>query len=402
MTLVPGITIRTATEDDAAGIGLLLSTSFGFGYEPPGADPREPVFPKGGKLVALDGQRIVGHTNSMTMTLTVSSGRTVEACGISGVGVAPTHRRRGILRAMYIEQHRRIEAEALPLTIFTASRATIYSRFGYGPATVLDQVVIDRRFAEFHADAPDPGGVSVEAPGDVGAEIERIYDRWRRGTPGAQARPKSGWAELFFDHSAWRGGGSSLFALLHADGYALYRYQPREGRRIDVRVVEFRAVTDDAHAALWRALLGLDLVTEIEAELTDNDPLPYLLTDCRLVRTRGRYDGCWLRVMDVPAALTARDYARDLEVVLGVTDPFRAAGGAFALTVRGGAAECVPTDREPEVTLDIDVLGSLYLGAHRAEPFAAAGRLRAKSAEPVRALTEAFASARDPELGWFF
>ncbi|WP_054816484.1 GNAT family N-acetyltransferase [Nocardia arizonensis] len=401
MTLVPGITIRTATDDDAAAIELLLSVCFGFGYEPPGTDPREPVFPPGGALVAVDGARVVGHCNSMTMTVTVPGGRPVSACGIAAVGVAPSHRRRGILRALYTEQHRRVEDARLPLTIFTASRATIYGRFGYGAVTSMNHVTVDRRFAEFRTGAPDPGGATIAVPGDVADRIEEIYDRWRRITPGAQVRPPTSWAQLFYDHPNWRDGGSSHLALLHADGYALYRYVTR-GHEKHVRVTEFRAVTDDAHAALWRCLLGLDLVTEIEAELPDNDPLPYLLTDSRLVRTVGRTDGCWLRLMDVPAALAARTYARDLELVLGVTDPFREAGGRFALTVRDGVADCAPTTREPDVELGIDVLGSLYLGAHRAEPFAAARRLRAATPELVRAVTEAFGAVRDAQLGWFF
>ncbi|WP_436838447.1 sterol carrier protein domain-containing protein [Nocardia xishanensis] len=163
-----------------------------------------------------------------------------------------------------------------------------------------------------------------------------------------------------------------------------------------------RAVTTDAHAALWRALFGLDLVTRIKAELSDNDPLPYLLRNPRLVRTTARYDNLWLRLMNVPAALTARAYRADLDVVLGVTDPFRAAGGTFALAVRDGHAECVPTDREADIELGIDVLGSMYLGAYPARPFAAANRLQVKDSGKLRALEEAFGADRDAVLGWFF
>ncbi|MGW4367311.1 GNAT family N-acetyltransferase [Nocardia takedensis] len=400
MTLPPGITLRTAADQDAAGIGLLLATSFAFGYEPPDPAAPAPVFPKGGALVALDGDRVVGHTNSMTMELTVPGGRTATVCGISGVGVAPTHRRRGILRAMYAEQHRRIEDQGLPLTIFTASRATIYGRFGYGPTIRHNAVTVDRRFAEFLPQAPDPGGVAVVAPAEHRAEIAEVYERWRLLTPGAQARPETGWAQLFRDEERWRGGGSAQMALLHADGYALYRFHSQD-RHNDLRVTEFRAVTAEAHAALWRTLLGFDIVTEIRTELSDHDALPHLLTDSRLVRTRDRGDSLWLRIMDVPAALTARTYSRDLDLVLEVTDPFREAGGVFALRVRDGVAECAPTTRAADVTLGIDVLGSLYLGAYPAEPFAAAGRLRADPAA-TRALTEAFAHPREAELGWFF
>lgn len=401
MTLVSGITIRSATEADAAGIRLLVETSFGTRSDEAWLERAAQLFAPLDSIVAVDGDRVVGHVRSREMILTVPGERTVQARGIAGVGVAPTHRRRGILRAMYIEQHRRTEARGLPLTIFTASEGGIYGRFGYGPAVRQNAVTIDRRFAEFLPTTPNPGGVELVMLADVTDRVREIYDRWRRLTPGAQVRPGASWGNLFADPERFRRGGSDLFTLLHPDGYALYRYH-HEAREMTVEIVEMRSVTADAHAALWRALFGLDLVTRITAELSDNDPLPYLLTDPRLVRTTARYDGLWLRLMDVPAALMARDYRTDLDVVLAVADPFRGAGGTFALTVRDGRAECAPTERAADIELGIDVLGSMYLGAYPARAFAAANRLQAKDSGKLRALEDAFGADRDAVLGWFF
>ncbi|WP_330228302.1 GNAT family N-acetyltransferase [Nocardia sp. NBC_00508] len=400
MTL-PGITIRSATEDDTPAIETLVETSFGTRYDPAELDRVPLLFPEENSIVAEADGQIVGHVQSTTMTVTVPGERTVQACGIAGVGVAPTHRRRGILRAMYTEQHRRIEAADLPLTMFTASEGGIYGRFGYGTATRENAVTIDRRFAEFLPSAPDPGGVTLPAARDMRGAAESIYDRWRRLVPGAQVRPAASWDILFDDPQRFRDGGSDLFALLHADGYALYRFHS-EGRARTVEVVEMRAVTKEAHAALWRALLGLDLVQRVAAVLTDHDPLPYLLTDPRLVRTTARYDGLWLRLMDIPAALAARAYAGDLDVALEVTDPFRNAGGTFELRVRDGQAVCEPTDRAADIELGIDILGSMYFGAYPARLFAAANRLRAKDSALLRAFDDAFRAERDAALGWFF
>ncbi|MBF6481982.1 sterol carrier protein domain-containing protein, partial [Nocardia cyriacigeorgica] len=289
----------------------------------------------------------------------------------------------------------------LPLTMFTASEGGIYGRFGYGPTVVEKSIRVDRRGAAFLPMVPDPGGVELVPLSAAQERVTAVYDRWRRLVPGAQVRPDAAWAIRFADPERFRGGGTDLFALLHPDGYALYRY--RHGTDGSVaEVVELRAVTTEAHAALWRALLGLDLIDRIEAVVTDDDPLPYLLTDPRRVRTTGRYDGLWLRLMDIPAALSARAYASDLDVVLSVHDPFRAAGGTFALRVRDGLAECAPTDRDADLELGIDVLGSMYLGAHSPRAFAAANRLRAKNSGLVRALEQAFATDRDAEIGWFF
>ncbi|RDI43486.1 GNAT family N-acetyltransferase [Nocardia mexicana] len=401
MATASDITLRTATEADLPATGTLLGNAFGGPLPPEVADVYVEqglrLFPMERRIVAVDGGRIVGNTQDTTMTLTVPGERTVEVSGVAAVAVAPTHRRRGILRAMYTELHRRTEAAGLPLTIFTASQGTIYGRFGYGPAVVEHRVTIDRRFAEFLPTAPDPGGVELMAADDVVSLLPQIYDRWRRLTPGAQIQPEAAWTRKL---AHWR-SGNGLYALVHPDGYALYRHEHSEaGSTADV--VEFRAVTTEAHAALWRALMGLDLVKTVEATLSPEDPLPYLLNDPRLVRTTGRYDGLWARVMDVPAALSARGYSDDLDVALGVHDPFRDAGGTFALRVRDGIAECAPTTRTPDIELGIDVLGSLYLGAHRARTFAAANRLQAKDSGHLRAFDRAFAADRDATLGWFF
>lgn len=75
----------------------------------------------------------------------------------------------------------------------------------------------------------------------------------------------------------------------------------------------------------------------------------------------------------LPAALEARGYAHEVgefSTVLEVSD-----GGRFALKIGDGRARCTPTDAAAEIEMDRDVLGSLYLGAHRASTLAAANRV---------------------------
>ncbi|WP_405488699.1 GNAT family N-acetyltransferase [Nocardia sp. NBC_00511] len=401
MASTNGISVRSARADERPAIIRLSEICFGMRVDPADLELSPTVFPTERALVAVDGDRIVGHTNDRTMTVTVPGERTVQACGITSVVVAPTHRRRGILRALYTEQHRRTESERLPLTIFTASEGTIYGRFGYGPALVENVISVPGRIAEFRPTTPDPGGVQIVSLDEAKVALPEIYDRWRRLVPGAQERPEARWQQRVFADSIQQEGGSPLFFLVHPDGYAILRRRWAEDKNT-AEVHELRAITGEAHAALWRVLLNLDLSHSIEATLADHDPLPYLVTNPRLVRVTGRHDALWTRIMDVPAALTARTYQRDLDVVLSVDDPFREAGGVFALRVRDGVAECEPTDRTADLELGIDVLGSLYFGAYRARVFAAANRIQAKDTVVLREFDDAFASERDAELGWFF
>jgi predicted acetyltransferase len=149
-------------------------------------------------------------------------------------------------------------------------------------------------------------------------------------------------------------------------------------------------------------LLGLDLVDEVRVDTHPADPLPYLLMDSRQVRTTSMVDALWLRIMDVPAALQARTYVADLDVVLEIGDGFRSDGGRFALSVRDGSARCVPSDAEADLVMDSDVLGSLYLGVHSALDLAAAQRIRYRDRNALIQVDLAFRSAVPAELGFHF
>jgi predicted acetyltransferase len=392
--------IRSITDADWPAMTMLGATSFGsFGNADSAAAWRTLMTPDG-SVVACDGDNLVGMAHYLDLQLTVPGGAVLPAAGITWVGVAPTHRRRGLLRELYTELHARIADARYPIAALTASEGGIYGRFGYGPATIEQEFTIDRRFARFHAAAPDPGGVRLVKPAEHQDEFAEIYDRWRRRTPGGLVRPQALWDSVMADREFTRNGGTEWFGLLHPDGYALYRVH--HGESMVVRVDEITAATTDAHIALWRALLGLDLMEKVVYGTHPADPLPYTLTDPRLARTTGYVDDLWLRIMDIPAALEARTYQADVSAVIEVFDGFRSDGGRFALEVRDGRARCAPTDSPAAVQMDLDVLGSLYLGTHRASAFAAANRLRSKDSELIRRLDAAFVSDVPAELGFGF
>jgi predicted acetyltransferase len=338
-------------------------------------------------VVVCDGADVVGMALYLDLRMTVPGGAILPTAGLSFVAVAPTHRRRGSLRAMCAELHRRIAVSGYPVAALYASEGGIYGRFGYGPATIAHELTVERRFAEFHADAPDVGGVRLVGPAEYRGELAAIYERWRQRVPGGLIRSPVLWDQLLAE--------TKTFAFLHPDGYALYRVDTTNPRV--VRVGELRAVTTDAHVALWRALLGLDLMEKVIVNTHTDDPLPHLLTDPRVARTTGRQDALWLRIMDVAAALEARTYHAELSTVLGVSD-----AGRFALQIRDGRARCTPTDATAEIVMGIDVLGSLYMGAHRASTLAAANRLRTKDSRLVHCLDAAFASDVPAQAGLEF
>jgi predicted acetyltransferase len=203
------------------------------------------------------------------------------------------------------------------------------------------------------------------------------------------------WDELLAEGRASSREGGESFALLRPDGYAPYRVGGTDPKV--TRVGELRAATTDAQIALWRVLLGLDLMEKVVITTHADDPLPDLPTDARVARTTGRQDGLWLRIMNVPGALEARTYHAELSTVPDVSD-----GGRYALEIRDGRAGCTPTDAKAEIEMGIDALGSLYLGVRRASTLAAANRLRTKDARLVVRLDAAFVSDVPAPAGFEF
>ncbi|MEU4667600.1 sterol carrier protein domain-containing protein [Amycolatopsis sp. NPDC023774] len=113
-------------------------------------------------------------------------------------------------------------------------------------------------------------------------------------------------------------------------------------------------------------------------------------------------DWLWVRLLDVPRALTARGWFTDGELVLDVIDPFLDERGRHLLTVRDGKAECVPTDRTPDLSLDVRDLGSLYLGGTTPSTLVRAGHVHAHHAEAAATADALFRSDREPHcLHWF-
>ena len=394
------VAIRSATDADWPAISLLDATSFGRFGHPESLDAWRTLMPGDSTVLACDGDDLVGMAHYLDLRLTVPGGAVLPMAGITIVGVAPTHSRRGILRAMYTELHNRIAAARYPIAGLTASEGGIYGRFGYGPATIEQELTVDRRFARFRDDAPDPGGVRMVKPAERRDDLQDIYERWRLRTPGGLVRPKALWDELLIDRESVRRGGTEWYTFLHPDGYAMYRVFGDDP--MFVRVGEFIAATTDAGIALCRALFGLDLMEKVVFGTYPADPLPYMLMDHRVARVTHVEDDLWLRIMDIPTALEARSYQSELSIVLGASDTFRSDGGRFALEIREGRARCRPTDADADVQMDLDVLGSLYLGAHKASSFASANRLHTDDSAILARLDAAFVSDVPAVLGYGF
>ncbi|MBB3039360.1 GNAT family N-acetyltransferase [Hoyosella altamirensis] len=398
------IEVRNATDDDWPHIVKLDSFNFGGHIADLKSGITRELAPNDNVIVATNGGQVVGVTMHYDLQITVPGGALIDLPGVTWVSVAPTHRRRGILRTLLTEQHQRFLDSGAPMSILTASEGGIYGRFGYGPITTEFTHKFDRRFAAFRSTTVDPGGVRLAAKDEAEEFLPPIYDRWRRQRAGAVGRPAAYWRGVFADPESERGGASALFFLLHDDGFVSYRVRESAGSGMSLEIVDMFAVTPEAYIALWRTLGGLDLMSTITVSESRDMLLPYLLKDPRLPRLTGSHDLLWARILDVPGVLRARSYACELDVTIEVVDDFLDRGGVFRLTSRGngGNAQCVPAEEPARLTIGIGDLASIYFGEHRAVTLAQAGRISAPEPEILERFDHAFTTSAAPRGGMFF
>lgn len=131
-------------------------------------------------------------------------------------------------------------------------------------------------------------------------------------------------------------------------------------------------------------------------------PLRWQLADFRAAEVSDDTDWLWVRLLDIPRALTSRGWFTDGELVLDVTDPFLTEQGRYLLSVRDGKATCARTDRKPDLSLDVSDLGSIYLGGTAPSTLVRAGHIRAPNPSAATLADNLFRADRDPHcLHWF-
>ena len=154
---------------------------------------------------------------------------------------------------------------------------------------------------------------------------------------------------------------------------------------------------------LWSRLTDLDLTSEIHTDpRAVDDPLLHLLVNVPAASPR-LTDRLWLRIVDLPATLTARRYCGPVDVVLEVTDALCPANaGRWRLTADPDQARCERTDGEADLALDVRELGAAYLGGTGLTALVEAGLARELRPGTLGPASVAFGWPIAPHSGWTF
>lgn len=357
-------------------------------------------------LAILDGDEIVATSGAFSLDVTVPGGAQVKAAGVTAVTVRSTHRRQGLLRQMMARLFDQAREREEPLAVLTASESHIYGRFGYGIASFGEAFSVATDRSAFRRQPDVDGRFRLVEEKTVRSTFPAIHDLVRRRTPGDINRTDAWWDLTAADAEFMREGKKSAFRVLHEDaagnpdGYAIYRYDgkwPDGNPAKEVSVDEVVAPDPQVELALWRYLLDLDLVATVKGSVGFDSPLRWALVEPRRYVVKQIWDGLWVRILDVPAALVARTYAAPGSLVLQVGDT-----GTYRLEVdQSGEAACEPHSGEADLVIGLEELGSVYLGGVRPTILWGAGRIAGDS-DALRRAQAMFASEKAPYLGTGF
>jgi predicted acetyltransferase len=321
-------------------------------------------------------------------------GRSVPMGGVGDVAVAPEHRGKGLGRRIMTEALHAMRARGEVISALFPATTTLYRGVGYelAGAAVWHQVSPQMLRNLRGRNALETRKVEK---GDDPVGIRRCYERVAPDVNGWVDRDDRRWQSLW----DWWHEGQYVYGCQNADGeveaYLVYRHEPTPpgaGGDFGLRVEQIVAATPEGLRAVWWTLASsASLVDAITFAASPEDALLLLMPEQRIgVRGQVRW---MLRIIDAPAAVSARGYPPSLEfeVPLSVEDALLVDNsGDWTLHLAEGKGRLEPGGSGGP-RLGIGALSSLYTGWASTATLSRAGLLEGGSSAQRRALDAAFA-----------
>ena len=341
----------------------------------------------------------------------------VASGGLSAVATPPEYRRQGYIGRLLRATLEEIRDRGWPLSALYPFSFPFYKRYGW--EHIVDNVnytfPIERlpsrpNAGTWHAVAlstdfnsdPETGGVADD---DLAA-LMGVYDAWVVGQNGPMARDARWWRMQKLavgrdkrpDAYVWRDAAGTPRAYVI---YAFENLTSEWHRR--VQVWDWAALDAEALHALLLFLRQHDSqAAEVRIAVPEATRFLALFDNPEFkVEIEA---GLMLRLVDVPAALTARRYPPEAraQVTLGVHDPVLDWNtGPVALTAADGTGIAERTSAAPGLSLDVRTLARLYSGYLTPAEAAALGLLTVHDPAALTAATALFAGPR-PTIFDFF
>jgi predicted acetyltransferase len=377
------IEIRPPSDDEFAAVCRVDGRAFGVTYTDEMVEQQRPMHDMARFRVAVEGREIVAVAGSYALEATLPGGTSVPMGGVTWVSTAATHRRQGLARRVIEEVHQDLDDRGEPLSSLYASEGGIYEHLGYGVGSRQRSISIDARQAEIRPEFRlKSTGVRYLADDEVVPTATRIWERFRRIRAGEVQVDATDWQFLFDRSSKSEDGMTAAMYLVHDDGFASYRIKMNwnEGHPAhEMHLSYLAAVTPQAHLALWQTLLGVDLVGTISSrQVAVDDPLPFLLTNPRVVRTTELNDAVWLHCRDLAICFGSRTYRTEDRLVVEA--------GGIRWAIEGGpdGASCRQVKAKPDLVTSHAWLSSLLYGGVLPSSLVAGRRMTSRNDAVLR------------------
>lgn len=402
---MPEIRIIYDPAELLAAATLFRQAMFGLpeGVTPVEAWAERYVVPGRVYTASFDGQ-LAGTSNSFPGELTLPGGQRVPHAAVTHVGVLPHFSRRGVLRALFSQQLADLYQQEVAVATLRASQGTIYGRFGYGIATAIQDLRVDKR--ELSSLPAAEGDIRLLPHADAWEAQQTVVTRYPQRHAGTLTRWPQWWA--LQQHRLAHSSLNHYVALALKDGepqgFVRYHARPDDNWLYST---ERTLVVDDLHAAdpqiaaqLFGYLLQLDIARYIDLPHRPvDDALPLLLANPRAVQQLRRIDESWLRIINVERTLNARALGDGEALTLAIDDPLIEANrGVWRLSSNGIQRSAGQAD----ISLGIDALAMLLLGEYTAHQLVAARRIQPHHSQSTARLTRLLACHEHPWSGIFF
>src|SRR5690606_22682148 len=116
----------------------------------------------------------IATVNSWVTPLTLPGGE-VDMGAISSVTVAGSHRRRGLARDVLEGELRAAARAGAPVAGLTASEATLYGRYGFGPAVPVMRFPLDTARAGWAGGEASAGRLVYADKQTLADDLERLH-----------------------------------------------------------------------------------------------------------------------------------------------------------------------------------------------------------------------------------
>jgi predicted acetyltransferase len=393
--------IRAITDDEVPAFRAAMITTFaGDPTADKTGDERVRALLRIGRVwAAFDRGNVVATAGTFEQDVSMPGGGTLTMAGLTNVTVRPTHRRRGILRALIEEHLADARRRGEPCSGLWASEAAIYGRFGYGCAAESDELSFDARGLTIdHRRAGESDELHDLTDDDARRLLPPVYEIVRRTRAGLISRSDNWWAWRRFrdqphlqtsrtprKHLGAFRDGQLVGWIAYRQRLSWHEGQPSGSYDID----ELIAVDERAEVTLWRFAASVDLFPSVTYwNLPVDSMLPWLVNDMRRLRRR-RNDTLWIRPDDVDRTLAARQYSADDCLRLDVD------GSVHELRVDNGRATSSRVERAPDLRMSRSVVGAILLGNVAPSRLARAGLIHGDEQALNRA-DRMFATAAAP------